>query len=232
MAAVGLGVVRREPAELQLEALEAAAAELVRLRTAEHIEPVAAAAARDGLGAKLIQLALLSGREVRGRLVAHVARSGEPLFLPDTAAVPLAGAEETLGVLVLERPRGFTLRDRSFLMALAGLCALAVERLRTAGGLRLGAMRIDMENLRIDVHGRSAHLTPSELRLLMFLAEQPGRARSRREILQHLWDTEHVEGERACDAHIWNLRRKIERDPSRPRLVVTRRGVGYALLVP
>jgi DNA-binding response OmpR family regulator len=65
----------------------------------------------------------------------------------------------------------------------------------------------------------------------MFLAEEPGQPRTRREILTHLWHTEHVGGERACDAHIWNLRRKIERDPSRPELVVTRRGVGYALAV-
>ena len=92
-------------------------------------------------------------------------------------------------------------------------------------------MQIDLEQLQIEVDGRSAHVTPTEIRLLIFLAEQPGRPRTRREILQHLWHTDFVGGERACDAHIWNLRRKIERDPSRPELVVTRRGVGYALEV-
>ena len=92
-------------------------------------------------------------------------------------------------------------------------------------------MRIDLEHLEIEIDGRSAHLTPTEMRLLVFLAEEPGRPRTRREILRYLWQTDYVGGERACDAHIWNLRRKIERDPSRPELVVTSRGVGYALKV-
>jgi DNA-binding response OmpR family regulator len=72
-------------------------------------------------------------------------------------------------------------------------------------------------------------LTPSELRILTFLAEQPGRPRSRREILQHLWRTEHVGDERACDVHVSNLRRKIEEDPSYPKRLLTLRGQGYAL---
>ena len=92
-------------------------------------------------------------------------------------------------------------------------------------------MRLDLEQLEIEIDGRTAHLTPTEMRLLLFLAEEPGRPRTRHEILRHLWQTDYVGGERACDAHIWNLRRKIERDPSRPELVVTRRGVGYALEV-
>jgi DNA-binding response OmpR family regulator len=48
--------------------------------------------------------------------------------------------------------------------------------------------------------------------------------------MQHLWASEFVPDERACDVHVSNLRRKIERDPSRPRLLVTVRGVGYQLL--
>jgi DNA-binding winged helix-turn-helix (wHTH) protein len=170
------------------------------------------------------------------------------------AALPLPGTHRPLGVIVLGRSehRGFSADDIAFLNVLAGLCALAVERLRlsadrshvreilrrrqialhTAGTqLRVGRMRIDLELLQLEVDGRSAHLTPTEMRLLMFLAEERGRPRTRGEILRHLWQTDYVGGERACDAHIWNLRRKIERDPSRPELVVTRRGVGYALEV-
>ena len=68
--------------------------------------------------------------------------------------------------------------------------------------------------------------------MLTFLAEQRGRPCSRREILQHLWHAEHVGDERACDVHVSNLRRKIEEDPSRPRRLVTVRGLGYALEAP
>jgi hypothetical protein len=167
------------------------------------------------------------------------------------AAVALGSHRQSLGLMVVERPRHrpFCDDDRPFLNVLAGLCGLAMERLRLsiershdrailrrrvalrAGGtqLAIGRLRIDLERFEVDVDGRSASLTPSEFRVLMFLAEQPGCARTRQEILQHLWQTEHVRGERACDAHICNLRRKLERDPSRPELVVTRRGVGYAL---
>ena len=76
---------------------------------------------------------------------------------------------------------------------------------------------------------RDVRLTPSEIRLLLFLAEEPGRPRTRKDILRHLWRTEHVVDERACDAHVSNLRRKIERDPSHPQRLVTVRSVGYAL---
>ena len=251
---------------------------MMRVRTLERIGSVAAAAARSGLQAEVMLVAIAddAGRELRATrlgglsrqtlvsvpvdgpsLVADVARSAEPAFLgsrtdvlrnersaamaPTSATVavlPLTGADMPLGVLVLERPsrRGFTWNDCAFMTVLAALCALTVERLRLSAGasaqLRLGGLRIDVESLRIEVQGRSAHLTSSELRLLMFLAENPGRTCTRREILQRLWQTEYVEGERACDAHICNLRRKIERDPASPRLIVTRRGAGYALVLP
>ena len=77
-------------------------------------------------------------------------------------------------------------------------------------------MDIDLVGHSVSIDGRAATLTTSEMRLLTFLAEQPGRARSRREILRHLWHTEHVGDERACDVHISNLRRKIERQPPGP----------------
>ena len=90
-------------------------------------------------------------------------------------------------------------------------------------------MEIDLEAQRVTIGRRMVTLTPCEMRLVVFLAVPPGRPRSRREILQHLWQTEHVGDERACDVHISNLRRKIERDPSRPERLITERGYGYAL---
>jgi len=48
--------------------------------------------------------------------------------------------------------------------------------------------------------------------------------------MQHLWASEHVGDEHACEVHISNLRRKIERDPSRPERLVTVRGMGYKLV--
>ena len=74
-------------------------------------------------------------------------------------------------------------------------------------------------------------LTHSELKLLVLLARDPGRVYSRREIMQHLWESEYVGDERAADLHVSNIRRKIERDPENPERLVTVRGAGYKLAV-
>jgi DNA-binding response OmpR family regulator len=73
-------------------------------------------------------------------------------------------------------------------------------------------------------------LTPSEFRLLALLAEEPERVYSRREIMQHLWESSYVGDERACDIHISNLRRKLERIPDEPERILTVRGIGYKLV--
>lgn len=91
----------------------------------------------------------------------------------------------------------------------------------------IGGLRIDLARHTVDIDGRPAHLTPSEFRLLALLASAPGRVRTRREIMQHLWQSSYVGDERACDVHVSNLRRKIEADPGSPRLVETVTGVGY-----
>jgi len=101
----------------------------------------------------------------------------------------------------------------------------------SAGGLRkVGDMRIDLARHQVAVDGRSVHLTRSEFRLLTFLAEQSERVFSRREIMEHLWESPYIGDERACDIHISNLRRKIEDDPRHPERLVTVRGVGYSLV--
>ena len=81
---------------------------------------------------------------------------------------------------------------------------------------RVGGLELDLREHTATVDGRAVDLTLSELKLLALLADDPGRAYSRRELMEHLWDSTHVGDLRACDAHITNLRRKIERDPSQP----------------
>jgi two-component system, OmpR family, response regulator RegX3 len=94
---------------------------------------------------------------------------------------------------------------------------------------RIGGLELDPYRHRVIVDGEERNLTPSEFKLLALLASQPERAFSRREIMQHLWDSTYVGDQRACDLHISNLRRKVERDAARPERVVTVRGVGYKL---
>jgi DNA-binding response OmpR family regulator len=95
---------------------------------------------------------------------------------------------------------------------------------------RLGGLNIDLGRHEVLVDGERVHLTLSEFKVLALLAEQPGGIVSRRELMQHLWASEHVGDEHACEVHISNLRRKIERDPTRPERLLTVRGEGYRLV--
>jgi two-component system response regulator RegX3 len=95
---------------------------------------------------------------------------------------------------------------------------------------KLGGLQIDLGRHEVLVDGDRVHLTLSEFKVLALLAEQPERIVSRRELMQHLWASEHVGDEHACEVHISNLRRKIEQDPSRPQRLVTVRGMGYKLV--
>ncbi len=95
---------------------------------------------------------------------------------------------------------------------------------------KLGGLQIDLGRHEVLADGDRVHLTLSEFKVLALLAERPDRVVSRRELMQHLWASEHVGDEHACEVHISNLRRKIERNPSQPQRLVTVRGLGYKLV--
>jgi two-component system, OmpR family, response regulator RegX3 len=95
---------------------------------------------------------------------------------------------------------------------------------------RVGNLSLDLARHKVALDEREVRLTPSEFRLLALLAEEPERVYSRREIMQHLWESSYVGDERACDIHISNLRRKLEREPEEPERILTVRGIGYKLV--
>ena len=88
---------------------------------------------------------------------------------------------------------------------------------------------IDLARHSVLVDEQPVHVTRSEFKVLALLASRPGEVFSRREIMEHLWDSTYVGDARACDVHIANLRRKIEPDPSHPTRIVTVREAGYRL---
>jgi two-component system response regulator RegX3 len=93
----------------------------------------------------------------------------------------------------------------------------------------VGGIRIDLVHDRVTVDGEPVALTPSEFKILSFLAGTPGAAYSRRQIMEHLWGSTFTADEHTCEVHVSSLRRKIERNPASPERLVTVRGVGYAL---
>jgi DNA-binding response OmpR family regulator len=105
---------------------------------------------------------------------------------------------------------------------------------RTEGGegiiRRVGGVRVDLGRHTVTVDDKQVQLTPSEFRLCALLAQEPERVFSRRQIMEYLWDSPYVGDQHACEVHISNLRRKLERDPSKPERIVTVRGVGYKLV--
>jgi two-component system, OmpR family, response regulator RegX3 len=105
-----------------------------------------------------------------------------------------------------------------------------LDRPRDSTVRRLGGLSLDVVEHEVRVDGEPVSLSPSEYKLLALLAEEPGRVFTRREIMQHLWQSTYVGDERACDAHVSTLRKKIERDPSHPERIVTIPAFGYKLV--
>jgi DNA-binding response OmpR family regulator len=77
--------------------------------------------------------------------------------------------------------------------------------------------------------GEDVHLTRTELRLLTELASAAGKVVSREQLLERVWGYDYFGDTRLLDVHVRRLRRKVEDDPSDPRLVLTVRGVGYRM---
>ncbi len=94
---------------------------------------------------------------------------------------------------------------------------------------RVGGLELDAARHEVRVDGELVRLTRSEFRILNLLAREPEHVFERSEIMRELWGSEHVGDQRACDAHISNLRRKIEADPDNPVRLTTVRGIGYKL---
>jgi two-component system, OmpR family, response regulator RegX3 len=99
-----------------------------------------------------------------------------------------------------------------------------------SAAVRVGGVNLDFARHQVTADGRSVQLTRSEFRILALLAEAPEQVFSRRQIMEHLWESPYVGDERACDVHISKLRRKLERDPAHPERIVTVREIGYKLV--
>jgi two-component system alkaline phosphatase synthesis response regulator PhoP len=95
--------------------------------------------------------------------------------------------------------------------------------------LRAAALVLDVPRMRLEVDGRPVELTATEFSLLAAMAREPGRVFTRSQLLDAVHGMAIESYERAIDAHVKNIRRKIEPDPRHPRHLVTVYGVGYRL---
>jgi DNA-binding response OmpR family regulator len=96
--------------------------------------------------------------------------------------------------------------------------------------LEFGDLIINLTRHEVAIEGEVIHLTPKEFRLLETLAKEPGRAFSRLELVERAFGYDYEGLERTVDAHVMNLRKKIEKDHTNPHYVETVYGVGYRFL--
>jgi len=98
-----------------------------------------------------------------------------------------------------------------------------------ASVFRAGDLRVDLAARRVSLRDRGVHLTPTEYRLLLVLVRNSGKVLTHRQILGEVWGPQGVAQSHDLRVHMANLRHKLEKDPARPRLLLTEAGVGYRL---
>jgi DNA-binding response OmpR family regulator len=92
---------------------------------------------------------------------------------------------------------------------------------------RFGDVEVDFARAEVRRDGRAVEVTPIEFKLLTVFIRRRGRVLSREQLLEAAWDRDVHVTDRAVDAHIVNLRRKIERRPAEPEFLMSVRGLGY-----
>jgi DNA-binding response OmpR family regulator len=93
--------------------------------------------------------------------------------------------------------------------------------------VRKGDILLDLNGKRVWRNGREISLTPKEFEILAFLVRNAGMVMTREQILEHCWGYDFLGDSRAVDIQISRLRDKIEDDPQRPKVILTKRGMGY-----
>ena len=142
-----------------------------------------------------------------------------------------ARAEETDRLIGLEigaddyiskpfSPRELVARTRALLRRAKG-------RVYQSGIIRAGDVEMNTESHTLNLAGKAIHLTRIEFNILEILAQHPGQIFSRAQLLENLHGVAYVGYDRSIDAHVKNLRRKIEEDPANPKYILTVYAVGY-----
>lgn len=98
--------------------------------------------------------------------------------------------------------------------------------------IAVGDLEIDFLGQRVALQGREVRLSPTEYRLLSCLAASSGVVLTREHLLEKVWGAGYRGEHEILRIALWRLRHKLEQDPSNPRYIVTRPGVGYMLAAP
>ena len=93
--------------------------------------------------------------------------------------------------------------------------------------IKVGSLVLDLEKYEVHIDGKVINLTLREFEVLKFLAQQPGQVVTREALLERVWGYEYYGDIRTVDVTVRRIREKIEKDTSSPKILITKRGVGY-----
>lgn len=96
----------------------------------------------------------------------------------------------------------------------------------------IGDLQLDLDKFEVKVRGKKVDLTVREFEVLRYLANQPGQVVSRELLLEKVWGYEYFGDIRTVDVTVRRIREKIENDTTDPKILVTKRGIGYYIAKP
>ncbi|WP_318505693.1 response regulator transcription factor [Bacillus sp. T3] len=101
------------------------------------------------------------------------------------------------------------------------------EKVEQDEWLRRGEIEINLSTYEAKVNNELLNLTPTEYKILVTLAQKPGRVYSRLQLMNNVMGEAFINYERSIDTHVSNLRKKVEKDPAHPNYIHTVYGIGY-----
>ncbi len=97
----------------------------------------------------------------------------------------------------------------------------------TGNKIDVGELKLDLDKFEVKARGEVIDLTLREFEVLKYLANQPGQVVTRETLLEKVWGYEYYGDIRTVDVTVRRIREKIEKDTSNPKILITKRGVGY-----
>ena len=101
------------------------------------------------------------------------------------------------------------------------------ENKKKENRIKVGELELDLDKFEVKVRGEIIDLTLREFEVLKFLASEPGQVVTREVLLEKVWGYEYYGDIRTVDVTVRRIREKIEKDTSAPKILITKRGVGY-----
>lgn len=119
---------------------------------------------------------------------------------------------------------------RDLLIRLNAIQSRGIENEDKRWVYKRNGLTVDLRSCEVFVHGNHVSLTGTEYRLLTYLIERRGWVLSHDQILSHVWGADYLGDKDQVKLYVWYLRQKIENEPKTPKMIVTKRGLGYTFV--